>query len=103
MVDDDGDGIAGDDDLVRVNAVGERGLALLFFDCARGIGKLGGVVDQRGNAGARAAAGDRDADAGVNGLVGLSPGQGQVDDRVRAFVFDCRLWLGVGRFPAWAV
>ena len=77
------------------NSTGSMPLAcgggdLLCLHLARGVGDIHRAVDHRGDAGARAAAGDRDAHLGMRGGVGLGPGQRQVDQRVRALVLDRR-------------
>jgi len=87
-VDDHGDGVAGDHELHRVHAAGLHGGDLFLLDGAGGVGDIDGAVGEGGDACAGAAAGDRDADLGSDRLVGLGPGEGEVDHGVGAFILE---------------
>ena len=83
-------GIVADDPLHRIDTVGAGGLQLLVLHFAAGIGNIDSAVDHRRNAGARSAPGDGDDHVGIDFLVGLRPGLGDVDQRVGALVLNDR-------------
>ena len=85
---DHGNGVAGDDMLDRVDPFGLRLLHFFGFDLPRGIGDVHRPVEQRGDARPGPAACHRNTYLGMFLLVTFGPGQRQVDDGVRAFVFD---------------
>ena len=84
----DGDGIASHHMLYRLDPIGLRFGALLFFDLAGSVGHVHRAIDERGNASARPAAGDGDLNLGLDLAVGLCPGQRHVDQRIGALVLD---------------
>ena len=94
-INDNSDGVAGDDELDWLTAVFLDSLDLFGFDLAGSVGDIYGVVDHSSNPRAGAAASDRDTHLGMQNLVSLGPSQRQIDDRVGAFVLNVHSRLGI--------
>ncbi len=92
-VDDHGNRIPGDDVLQRIYTI-RLGLFHFFtFYFPGGIGNICCIVDHRRDPRPGSAAGDCDADIRVQALIFFRPGQGQVDNGIRAFIVN-----GIGCF-----
>ena len=87
-MDDHGQGVDGDGEFHRFDAVCLGLFDLLVLHLARGVGDVHRAVDQGGDARARTAAGDGNGDGGIDLAIGFGPGQRQIDQRVGAFVLD---------------
>ncbi len=91
VVDINGQGVEGDDDLLGLLARVLLGaLELLVLHFPAGVGQIGDLVDQAGDAHARTAPGDLHADVRVRLVVLLGPRLSEVHHRVGPFHADDR-------------
>ena len=85
----DGERVVSDDEFLHVLAGDLLYLRLLLgLHFARGVADFGGVVLQRGDARARAAAVGVDEDVGLDLAIGFGPGGRELDHRVRTLGAD---------------
>ncbi len=92
-MDDHGDRVPGNHKFNRLDSILFRCGDLFRFHASGCIGNIHRSIDQGGDSGSGSTPGDRKADLGILRLIFLSPGQGQVDNRVRSLVLNGQVGL----------